>query len=194
MSLALRLLDGHVPAAALARRPGAVRHHRGRVRLPGATAPRARRRRAAAALRGVHPGSGRGPGGRAGPARPPRSAGASRRARSALASDRPAPAGHRGCHGRGPGGVRAARHRPARHQGRRDHRPALPIQRGLQRRRLPAGRRAGLGLLAGLSGADRLEFTQRITEGAPPPGLAAIPAGAEAAGAQVCRTVRRRAG
>jgi hypothetical protein len=51
------------------------------------------------------------------------------------------------------------------------------------------------GLLAGLSGADRLEFTQRITEGAPCclAQLQSLPA-REAAGAQVCRTVRRRAG
>jgi hypothetical protein len=51
------------------------------------------------------------------------------------------------------------------------------------------------GLLAGLAGADRLEFTQRITEGAPCclARLRSLPA-PEAAGAQVRRTVRRRAG
>jgi hypothetical protein len=51
------------------------------------------------------------------------------------------------------------------------------------------------GLLAGLSGGDRLEFTQRITEGAPCclARLRSLPA-REAAGAKVRRTVRRRAG
>ena len=48
------------------------------------------------------------------------------------------------------------------------------------------------GLLAGLAGADRLEFTQRITEGAPCclARLRSLPA-REAAGGQVRRTVRR---
>jgi hypothetical protein len=51
------------------------------------------------------------------------------------------------------------------------------------------------GLLAGLAGADRLEFTQRITEGAPCclARLRPLPA-PEAAGVQVRRTVRRQAG
>jgi hypothetical protein len=51
------------------------------------------------------------------------------------------------------------------------------------------------GLLAGLSGGDRLEFTQRITEGAPCclARLGPLPT-REAAGARVPRTVRRRAG
>jgi hypothetical protein len=51
------------------------------------------------------------------------------------------------------------------------------------------------GLLAGLSGGDRLEFTQRITEGAPCclARLGPLPT-REGAGARVPRTVRRRAG
>jgi hypothetical protein len=51
------------------------------------------------------------------------------------------------------------------------------------------------GLLAGLSGGDRLEFTQRITEGAPCclARLRPLPTW-EAAGAGDSRTVRRRAG
>ena len=51
------------------------------------------------------------------------------------------------------------------------------------------------GLLAGLSGADRLEFTQRITEGAPCclARLGPLPT-REGAGARDPRTVRRRAG
>jgi hypothetical protein len=51
------------------------------------------------------------------------------------------------------------------------------------------------GLLAGLSGGDRLEFTQRITEGAPCclARLRPLPA-PEGAGTRVPPTVRRRAG
>ena len=51
------------------------------------------------------------------------------------------------------------------------------------------------GLLAGLSGGDRLEFTQRITEGGPCclARLRPLPA-PEAVGARVRPTVRRRAG
>ena len=90
MSLALRLLDGHVPAVAARRPAGAVRHHRGRVRLPGPTAPRARRRRAAGATREFTRTRPRPPWGTGGPARAPRPAGASRpRAR------RPPPTGLR---------------------------------------------------------------------------------------------------
>jgi hypothetical protein len=51
------------------------------------------------------------------------------------------------------------------------------------------------GLLAGLSGGDRLEFTQRITEGAPAclARLHPLPTRG-AVGARAPRTVRRRAG
>jgi hypothetical protein len=51
------------------------------------------------------------------------------------------------------------------------------------------------GVLAGLSGGDRLEFTQRITEGAPCclARLQPLPT-RDWAGARVPRTVRRRAG
>ena len=52
------------------------------------------------------------------------------------------------------------------------------------------------GLLAGLSGGDRLEFTQRITEGAPCclARLRPVPTTRAAAGAWDSRTVRRRVG